>query len=240
MGKLNRKRFCLCGCGQIVNLGRKYIQYHNRRGKKLSEKQILLMKEAQNRPEMKLLKSKIHKNKKLSAEHIQRIKEANKGNQHVKGKNWKLSEESKMNYRKPHVLSEIGRQNILDSQRNRIRTQEERDKISRAAKLRTGDKNPNWQGGVSFLPYPAEWNKKFKEEIIKSFNGICQLCGVDKEIYESNNKMRFAVHHIDYDKSNMSKENLIPLCGHCHNLTSQKSKRIFWTNYFNNKLKEVA
>jgi len=74
--------------------------------------------------------------------------------------------------------------------------------------------------------YPLEFNNDLKEKIRERDGRKCQLCGRKKK----NGGRRLHVHHIDYDKTNCSSDNLIALCGKCHRQTS--SKRDFWTRYF--------
>jgi len=89
-----------------------------------------------------------------------------------------------------------------------------------------GSRNIMWQGGKSFEPYSIEWTNKLKREIRKRDNYTCQMCGV---IWNKKGK-EFAVHHIDYDKKNCDKENLITLCHNCHSKTN--ANREYWKNYF--------
>ena len=76
----------------------------------------------------------------------------------------------------------------------------------------SGEKSPVWRGGVSFEPYPVGFNNKLKEFIRNRFNCKCQIC------FREQNKLGYKlhVHHIDFNKENISEENLIPLCRVCH------------------------
>ena len=91
---------------------------------------------------------------------------------------------------------------------------------------RIGEKNSNWRNGSSCELYPLGWNKTFKEQIRYRDRYICQLCG-DPEI-ECRRKLD--VHHIDYDKKNISTDNLVSLCQSCHMKTNYNRK--YWTVYF--------
>lgn len=82
------------------------------------------------------------------------------------------------------------------------------------------DKNPNWKNGKSFEPYSLEWTEELKNFIRQRDNYICQKCGK-----EGNN-----VHHIDYDKENCTKENLITLCTGCNSKVN--FNRDYWYSYF--------
>lgn len=92
-----------------------------------------------------------------------------------------------------------------------------------------GENNPAWKGGLSFLPYPPSWTKQLKKDIWDKCNSICQICGIKKH----DTKLRFHVHHIDYDKNNTSKDNLILLCQSCHSKTNYN--RDEWIKFFNFK-----
>lgn len=69
----------------------------------------------------------------------------------------------------------------------------------------SGEDHPNWQGGPSL--YPPEFNECLRREIRKRDNHTCAICGKPNSV---------EVHHIDYDKQNSARENLIVLCSPCH------------------------
>jgi mannose-6-phosphate isomerase-like protein (cupin superfamily)/5-methylcytosine-specific restriction endonuclease McrA len=82
------------------------------------------------------------------------------------------------------------------------------------------------QGNYNSKQYPFGWNKTFKNEIKNRDNYECQLCGrQEKEAQASHH-----IHHIDYNKKNLNKENLITLCRECHNMTH--NGRTFWEIIF--------
>lgn len=89
-----------------------------------------------------------------------------------------------------------------------------------------GDRTGSWEGGKSSEPYPVGFNEWLKTRIRNNFGQTCQLCGVA----QSNLKRKLCVHHIDYDKLNLSETNLIPLCDKCHGKTN--AKRGYWEKYF--------
>jgi len=68
------------------------------------------------------------------------------------------------------------------------------------------DKNVNWQGGISEDLYDGLFNERLKKEIRKRDKYKCLKCG-NKGI---------DVHHIDKEKMNSDKSNLITLCHTCH------------------------
>ena len=90
-----------------------------------------------------------------------------------------------------------------------------------------GELSPTWQGGISFEPYPIKFNRRFKSQIREIDNNICQIC-------EKAEKKKLDVHHIDYDKKNITTENLISLCKSCHVKTN--FNRECWINYFRSRL----
>lgn len=90
--------------------------------------------------------------------------------------------------------------------------------------VRSGEKNPLWQGGASLGIYPATWNFRLREAIRDRDGRTCQICGM------AENGKKLAVHHIDYDKKNIAPRNLISLCHLCHCKTN--SKRDYWQAFF--------
>ncbi len=87
-----------------------------------------------------------------------------------------------------------------------------------------GKNNPNWKNGISFEPYPSEFNRKIKQQIKKRDNYICQA----KDINSC--KGDLVIHHIDYDKNNNTPQNLVTVCNK-HN-SFFNSNREHWKNYF--------
>lgn len=94
--------------------------------------------------------------------------------------------------------------------------------FSPKTEFKSGKKHVFWKGGISKEPYPFEFTKDLKTYIKFQYFNICQLC-------EKLSK-KLLVHHIDYNKKNISHKNLIPLCRSCHSKTN--SNRKFWQNYF--------
>jgi len=83
------------------------------------------------------------------------------------------------------------------------------------------------RGGTG-IPYAKnDYPNKFYElrEIIRNRdNHKCKIC----------NKSGNFVHHIDYNKNNCKKENLITLCNNCHSKTN--FNRSYWKKFFCNLL----
>lgn len=93
---------------------------------------------------------------------------------------------------------------------------------------RSKENHPNWRGGSSNEHYPCEWNRKLRDIVRERDGFLCQLC------YVSQNGRKLAVHHIDYNKNNLSFNNLISLCHNCH--TKTNFNREYYTEYFTNLL----
>lgn len=74
----------------------------------------------------------------------------------------------------------------------------------------SGQNSPNWNGGTSFEPYPATFNKHFKAMIRSRDAHTCQICGANGH----------SVHHINYAKDDTSPGNCITLCRKCHGRTN--------------------
>ena len=89
-----------------------------------------------------------------------------------------------------------------------------------------GEKNPNWRGGTSFDPYSPKFNRELKKKIRQRDNNQCVLCEAI-----ARRGFYLHVHHIDYDKKNYDKKNLIILCPPCHSKTNFNRK--YWRMFFN-------
>ncbi len=83
-----------------------------------------------------------------------------------------------------------------------------------------GKKNPNYINGRSREPYSMEFNNTLKELIRKRDQYTCQKCREKGK----------HVHHINYDKQNCKKENLITLCNKCN--CEVNANRDYWFAYF--------
>ena len=88
-----------------------------------------------------------------------------------------------------------------------------------------GDKNPMWNGGTSKNNYSLEF-KRMRHQIRERDNYICQLCLRN----ETTLLQELHIHHIDYNRNNNIKSNLISLCKSCHSKTI--ANRGFWLDYF--------
>lgn len=93
-----------------------------------------------------------------------------------------------------------------------------------------GTKNVRWNGGYSRKDYPKEWNSILRTEIRNRDNHICKYPNCDYD--DTKRKMKLDVHHIDGNKRNCQKKNLISLC-HSHHSKVEQSPRS-WENIFYN------
>ena len=156
-----------------------------------------------------------HAGRKLSPEHVAKIKAVNIGK--------KRSLETCKNI----SVSKKGKKLSL---KNTEKLKFARNKPEYKAKRRAanmGEKNPMWKGGISFDPYPINFTERLKERIRERDGRICQLCGKT----EHENGRKLDIHHIDYNKDNLEEHNLISLCKSCHVKTN--GNRDYWQKIFN-------
>ncbi len=109
--------------------------------------------------------------------------------------------------------------------------QEWKDKMAEA---KIGEKNPSWEGGISFLPYPVIFNRALKKKIKERDGYICKHCGKTEKEELTTVKKQLAIHHIDYNKNNCQENNLITVCNSANSLAN--FNRNYWQDYFNQKL----
>lgn len=107
----------------------------------------------------------------------------------------------------------------------------ESNKLSiNSGKWKSGSLHPDWLGGKSFEPYGIQFNKELKESIRNRDNFTCREC----EYTQEQLGYKLSIHHIDYNKRNNNKNNLISLCRVCHSQTNFDRKD--WINYYSNLL----
>jgi hypothetical protein len=103
-------------------------------------------------------------------------------------------------------------------------------------KLKIGEDNPAWRGGISFEPYCPKFNNEFKERVRIFFGRKCAECGKTEE----ENGRKLSIHHINYDKQiccNGKIPLFIALC-HAHNTKANKNREdweLHYTNIINTK-----
>jgi len=76
----------------------------------------------------------------------------------------------------------------------------------------SGEKNNFYRHGRGYVSYPKEFTPRLREEVRERDEYTCQMpgCLIHQE------GRNFPVHHIDYDRNNNDKTNLITLCVKCH------------------------
>lgn len=205
--KIKRVKLCECGCGEIVNPGRRFILGHAR------------------------------KNKPMSEDHKRKIGDANKisllGNTPWnKEKSGIYSEEHLAKLRNSHIGNEgfwtgkVRSEETNEKIRNTVlKLWENPDYIEK----HKGQNHPAWRED-SHLPYSNDWTEDLKDAIRKRDNFACQLCSST----ENNSERKHPVHHIDYNKLNCDPNNLITLCISCHAKTNFKKRD--WELFFKNKI----
>jgi hypothetical protein len=157
----------------------------------------------------------------LSDEAKLKISQASKGRKH--------SEESKLKISLANtgrIISDETKQKISNTLKGTHISDETKLKMSLAMK---GENHPNWQGGISFFPYPTEWNEELRELIRTRDNYTCKICGLKQENLIGMHQ-KLPVHHIDYNKDNLNPSNLISLCLPCHSKTNYYRDK--WYEYF--------
>jgi len=102
-------------------------------------------------------------------------------------------------------------------------------KISKAT---SGKNHPNWKDGSSLSPYSFEWTEELRQDIRCRDGHKCQICGKTEAQEVKEIKKLLCVHHMDYNKLNCKKSNLITLCAKCHGKTNYNRKK--WIKYFTN------
>jgi len=119
------------------------------------------------------------------------------------------------NYNNHKKLSQQEKKFIKDCMNNI----EVKQKMQKPRLSIEGEKNPNYIHGMGHLPYTKKFNI-IRLKILKRDNHTCILC----------QKIGTHVHHINYNKQNDKRKNLITLCFKCHIKTN--FNRDYWFAYF--------
>lgn len=96
---------------------------------------------------------------------------------------------------------------------------------------------PNsWIDGRSLIKreYTKEFSSELKEKIRQRDNYNCQNCGMTDEEHIVVLGYHLTIHHIDYNKDNCNKENLITLCNQC-NVRANKNRE-YWKEFYSEKV----
>lgn len=133
----------------------------------------------------------------------------------------KISESHKGMHLKPEVI-EILRKTHLGIPRS----EETKQKLREAFK---GEKHPNWQGGITHLPYCEKWTADLRERCRAFFGYVCMECGTPQNQLER----KLFCHHINFDKMSCCNDKtplFIPLCSSCHGKTNYN--RDYWEEHY--------
>lgn len=158
----------------------------------------------------------------LSAEHRQKIGERTKQAWAIGLFDFHKTGRKSTKVERPKDRSEVMRKvhqehpeikkRVSEKLKGRIFTEEHKQHLRESNATPKGENSHWWKGGVSQNPYPEEFDRYLKQEIRSRDNHTCQSCG--ENVYRSK---RGHVHHIDGNKQNCDKTNLILLCATCHN-----------------------
>lgn len=227
---------CACGCGQPVkwaywnNKWNKYLKNHRqiKGGWSHSEETKLKIKKTNqlihNTEEVKEKKIKSWQDPKRRIQQSLKQKEI-WGNPEFYLKMCVLRKENwnKLGYleRQKNKKHTPETKRIMSEHSRAMWTDEYKQQYSQAHQ---GEANNNWKGGLSFLPYSPKFTKVLKAEIKERDNYTCQNPNCPKT------KHPLSVHHIDYDKQNCNKDNLITLCMPCNQRANGNRK--YWTKLY--------
>lgn len=134
---------------------------------------------------------------------------------------YNLSEETKAKMRKKHKKFSSETIEMLKRIRagcpSPMQGRKHSDKtIAIFSTQRSGQGNPSWIDGRSFIPYAPEFNRVIKKFIRNRDGYVCKGCGMIESVHLDRYNTRLTIHHIDYDKRNNLKTNLITLCFGCN------------------------
>jgi hypothetical protein len=90
--------------------------------------------------------------------------------------------------------------------------------------------NPNWKNGISKLPYSFDFTSELKHEIRTRDKFTCQCCGMTEKQSLKKFGRCLDIHHINYNKQNCLKDNLITVCRFCNNIAN--GDRDYWYAYY--------
>jgi len=105
---------------------------------------------------------------------------------------------------------------------------------NRQFNFKNGKDNFNYVDGNGYAPYPRIFTEQLKEEIRQRDDYICQNCDMTDEEHLIVIGKSLEIHHIDYNKENCKKDNLITLCKQC-NLRAN-ANRNYWQEFYQNKI----
>ena len=248
------RSYCQCGCGQIVNEGKKFIVGHNlrviseesekKRVKKLTGR--ILSKEIRNKiskgnkgkvqsqeTRNKISATRLRRGIKNTEEAKKKMSETRKGMPGTfKGKHH--SDETK----KKISEAKLGRSNV--ALKGVSKTDDHRNKISKSLREyykhhsgpmagRFGPLNPKWKGGYKKCSdeYCSVWKDlEYKQDIRDRDGNKCQ----NPDCWHTADHLPLNIHHINYDKKNCHPWNLITLCFSCNSRANKD--RDCWSEFY--------
>jgi hypothetical protein len=222
--------FCKCGCRIRTkwNVNKKdYNSFAPGHHGKLNP----TFKGRKHTKESLLKQSEAKKGKKLTEEHKRNISIGGTGLKRSESTKRKISEALKKHQYDPERIKKLN-ENKFDAT-GRKWSEEVKRKIGQSGRGKhnhDNKNNPNWKGGVSFLPYPPEWKTGLKKKIRERDAETCQNPNCCKK------SPTLTVHHIDYIKENCLEENLITLCYVCN--SKANSRRDYWKDFYNKIISE--
>lgn len=183
-------------------------------------------------PEQNAINSASKIGKKQSPETIAKISTAHRGKKHSEESKAKMSEARKGKKLSPEHCAKIS-----ESWKHRAPVSEETKQKMRVVRKGKycGEKNPNWQGGIAYLPYCQKFNNEFKERVRDFYGRVCVECGKP----ESENGERLSVHHVLFNKNTCCDNSaplFVALCHSCHTRTN--SNREYWEEKYTNLINE--
>ena len=127
----------------------------------------------------------------------------------------------------PHVYSE----HLLKYARKK-KTTKHRDNLANAlSKAHKSDafKNNVYMKGYFYKDYGKGFTGGLRRKVREKFDYKCILCEKSEETLGE----PLHAHHVDYNKTNNTLNNLVPLCRSCHAMTNWRKEE--WKNYFTSK-----
>lgn len=102
------------------------------------------------------------------------------------------------------------------------------DNPSVRAKLsHKGSSNPAWRGGVSFLPYSPDFCNNLRSNIRSRDKERCHICGLTQLQSIKMFHRKLSVHHINHNKMDCDRLNLVSLCAPCHGKIGNKHRNVW-------------
>jgi 5-methylcytosine-specific restriction endonuclease McrA len=194
--------------GKCLSCSRKGVKFTKQHIKNLSKAHI-------GKPQSKVTRNK--RSKTLKGRKItwgDKISKTKLGKKPSKSTRDKISKATKIAMENPEIRKKLIGREV---------TNETRKKLSQALTIH----------GLGRFPYPLEF-RFIRKLILERDNHKCQNCGLTQEEHYNKWEKDIEVHHIDYDKFNCDKTDLITLCKKC-NACANKD-RDYWYAYYTYKM----